>query len=132
MKSARQSQQRMIHVRLPAELHKRLRIRVAEEDPTIQHGVSRLIAADLDRLARSDHRGRFRSEVLGREEKLLEEMNAVREFRSEVADLMPLHSLRPHEEMEKIMKYEIALRRSIARNLDLLQKLQAARAKRNP
>ena len=39
----------MIHIRLPPEVHKRLRIRAAEEDTSIQHWVSGLIEAELRR-----------------------------------------------------------------------------------
>ena len=41
---------RMIHIRLPEELHKRLRVRVAELDTTIQDWVSTLIRKVLDRV----------------------------------------------------------------------------------
>jgi len=39
---------RMIHVRIPEELHKRLRIRTAEKDTTIQDWVAMLIRNELD------------------------------------------------------------------------------------
>jgi predicted HicB family RNase H-like nuclease len=39
---------RMIHVRIPEELHKRLRIRIAEKDTTIQDWVAMLIRNELD------------------------------------------------------------------------------------
>ena len=38
---------RMIHVRLPVELHKKLRMKVAEEDTTIQDWVLQLIEQKL-------------------------------------------------------------------------------------
>ncbi len=38
---------RMIHVRLPEEVHRLLRIRAAEEDTTIQAWVSSLIEKNL-------------------------------------------------------------------------------------
>jgi plasmid stability protein len=41
---------RMIHVRLPEETHKRLRVRVAELDTTIQDWVATLIQKVLDRV----------------------------------------------------------------------------------
>jgi len=44
---------RMIHVRLSESVHKRLRIRVAEEDTTIQHWVADLIEQRLQRAKRS-------------------------------------------------------------------------------
>lgn len=38
---------RMIHVRLPEDIHRELRIRAAEEDTTIQAWVSSLVAKNL-------------------------------------------------------------------------------------
>ena len=51
MKEHRQEKpkMRMIHVRIPEELHKRLRIRAAEKDTTIQDWVAALIRNELDR-----------------------------------------------------------------------------------
>jgi hypothetical protein len=40
---------RMIHVRLPEEVHKRLRIKVAEDDTTIQDWVAAVVAIELER-----------------------------------------------------------------------------------
>lgn len=40
---------RMIHVRLPDDLHKRVRIRAAEADQTIQDWVVRALQAELNR-----------------------------------------------------------------------------------
>jgi len=40
---------RMIHIRLPEEVHKRLRIKVAEEDTTIQDWVAAVVAKALER-----------------------------------------------------------------------------------
>lgn len=40
---------RMVHVRLTEELHKRLRIRAAENDTTIQDWVAIAIKNELDR-----------------------------------------------------------------------------------
>lgn len=40
---------RMIHVRLPVEVHKRLRIRAAEMDETIQDWVLNCIQKELER-----------------------------------------------------------------------------------
>jgi hypothetical protein len=76
------------------------------------------------------HKGRWRAELLRREEQLLEEMKSVVHVREMVADHTPLHSLPPDEEMAKILKYETALQRSIAQNMDLLRKLQEPRLKR--
>jgi hypothetical protein len=41
---------RMIHIRLPEELHKRLRVRVAELDTTIQDWVTKLVSKVLERV----------------------------------------------------------------------------------
>jgi hypothetical protein len=38
---------RMIHIRLPEDLHKQMRIRVAELDTTIQHWVAALVEREL-------------------------------------------------------------------------------------
>ncbi len=40
---------RMVHVRLTEELHKRLRIRAAENDMTLQDWVALVIKKELDR-----------------------------------------------------------------------------------
>ncbi|TRZ53671.1 MAG: toxin-antitoxin system HicB family antitoxin [Dehalococcoidia bacterium] len=40
---------RMIHIRLPENLHKRLRIRAAETDQTIQDWVVEALDAELNR-----------------------------------------------------------------------------------
>ncbi len=47
---------RMIHVRLPEELHRHLRVYVAEQDTTIQEWVSSLIQREIDRLNSMGHR----------------------------------------------------------------------------
>jgi hypothetical protein len=39
---------RMIHVRLPSEVHKRLRIRTAEMDTSIQDWVAALVIKELE------------------------------------------------------------------------------------
>ena len=46
--SGNQSKNRMIHVRLPEELHKKLRIRAAEMDMTIQDWVVDAIKTELE------------------------------------------------------------------------------------
>ena len=46
--SGNQSKNRMIHVRLPEELHKKLRIRAAETDMTIQDWVVDAIKTELE------------------------------------------------------------------------------------
>lgn len=50
MKEHRQekSKTRMIHVRIPEDLHKRIQIRTAEKDTTIQDWVAMLIRNELD------------------------------------------------------------------------------------
>jgi plasmid stability protein len=44
-----QTKNRMIHVRLPEDLHKRLRIRAAETDQTIQDWVVEALDTELNR-----------------------------------------------------------------------------------
>ena len=48
---------RMIHIRLPEELHKQMRIRVAELDTTIQHWVAALVEKELAPSASSSPEG---------------------------------------------------------------------------
>ena len=45
--SVNQPKSRMIHIRLPEELHKKLRIRAAETDMTIQDWAVNAIKAEL-------------------------------------------------------------------------------------
>ena len=47
--NAKRPKERMVHVRLPEEMHKRLRIRAAEEDTTLQDWVAMAIKNELDR-----------------------------------------------------------------------------------
>ena len=44
-----QTNNRMIHIRLPDNLHKRVRIRAAEADQTIQDWVVEVLQAELNR-----------------------------------------------------------------------------------
>ena len=44
-----QTNNRMIHIRLPEDLHKRVRIRAAETDRTIQDWVVEALDAELNR-----------------------------------------------------------------------------------
>ncbi len=44
----KQVKTRMVHVRLPEELHKRFRIRAAESDATLQDWVAMAIRNELD------------------------------------------------------------------------------------
>ncbi|HUX08007.1 MAG TPA: CopG family transcriptional regulator [Acidobacteriota bacterium] len=46
----KKDKKRMIHIRLPEDIHKRLRIRVAELDTTIQDWVEKLITKVLERV----------------------------------------------------------------------------------
>ena len=48
MNNRGRSQTRMLHIRLPAELHKRLRIRAAEDDSTLQDWVTMAIHKELE------------------------------------------------------------------------------------
>ncbi|MCL0058445.1 type II toxin-antitoxin system HicB family antitoxin [Dehalococcoidia bacterium] len=45
----REAKTRMIHVRLPEDMHKKLRIRTAETDVTIQDWVLKVIQRELAR-----------------------------------------------------------------------------------
>ena len=47
---------RMVHVRLTEETHKRLRIRAAETDMTLQDWVAIAIKSELDRQDRKKHK----------------------------------------------------------------------------
>jgi hypothetical protein len=73
------------------------------------------------------HQGRVRSELLQHEEQVLEEMKAVADVRTMIAEHTPLHSMPPDEQVEKIVRYETMLERNIKRNVDMLHKLQASR-----
>ena len=42
------SKTRMVHIRLPEDLHKRLRVRAAEADMTIQDWVTEAVRAKLE------------------------------------------------------------------------------------
>ncbi len=44
----KETKTRMVHVRLPEELHKRLRIQAAERDTTLQDWVAAAIQKELD------------------------------------------------------------------------------------
>ena len=59
MKETRQKKPntRMIHVRIPDDLHKRLRIRAAESDTTMQDWVAIAIRKELDRQAAENKEG---------------------------------------------------------------------------
>ena len=46
-KSTNQREGRMIHIRLPNDLHKRLRIRVAEDETTMQNFIATLLERAL-------------------------------------------------------------------------------------
>jgi predicted HicB family RNase H-like nuclease len=53
----KQTKTRMVHVRLPEELHKRLRIKAAEGDTTLQDWVAEAIEKELDRKDREKGKG---------------------------------------------------------------------------
>ena len=50
--NTKRPKERMVHVRLTEELHKRLRIRAAENDTTLQDWVATAIENELDRQER--------------------------------------------------------------------------------
>lgn len=51
------AEERLIHIRLTSEVHRRLRVRVAEEDTSIQEWVSAFIERELDRLDTQEAEG---------------------------------------------------------------------------
>ncbi len=53
----KQTKTRMVHVRLPEELHKRLRVKAAERDTTLQDWVAAAIEKELDRQEREKGKG---------------------------------------------------------------------------
>lgn len=48
-RNPKQAKERMIHVRLPESMHKKVRIRAAETDQTIQDWVFQAIRRELER-----------------------------------------------------------------------------------
>ena len=48
-RNPKQAKERMIHVRLPEAMHKKVRIRAAEADETIQNWVFEAIRRELER-----------------------------------------------------------------------------------
>jgi predicted HicB family RNase H-like nuclease len=48
-KDSKKAKERMIHVRLPEAMHRKVRVRAAEADETIQDWVARAIKNELDR-----------------------------------------------------------------------------------
>jgi predicted HicB family RNase H-like nuclease len=50
----KKTKQRMIHVRLPEAIHKKVRISAAEADETLQEWVAKAIKNELTRQAKSD------------------------------------------------------------------------------
>ena len=49
IENTNQTKNRMIHIRLPEDLHKRVRIRAAETDRTIQDWVAEALDTELNR-----------------------------------------------------------------------------------
>jgi hypothetical protein len=80
----------------------------------------------------ASHRGRLRSEVVQREQQILEEMREVQAVRKAMKTCGPPRYIPPEQDLAKIVKYETMLERNIKRKMDMLQKLQADRAKRKP
>jgi predicted HicB family RNase H-like nuclease len=54
-KHPKQAKERMIHVRLPEDMHKKVRIRAAETDQTIQEWVFEAIKRKLERKELKKH-----------------------------------------------------------------------------
>ena len=55
--NTKRPKERMVHVRLTEELHKRLRIRAAEKDSTLQDWVAMAIEHELERPDREKDKG---------------------------------------------------------------------------
>jgi predicted HicB family RNase H-like nuclease len=51
--NTKRPKERMVHIRLAEELHRRLRIRAAENDTTLQEWVAEAIRNELDRQEKS-------------------------------------------------------------------------------
>ena len=75
-------------------------------------------------------RGRVRSELRQHEERILGEMKEVLAVRQAMETCGPLRYIPPEADLARIVKYETMLHRNIKRNMDMLHKLQAPRAKR--
>mgnify|MGYP001062832177 CR=1 FL=1 len=54
-KDPKESKERMIHVRLPEIMHKKVRIRAAETDKTIQDWVFEAMKRELERQEAEEH-----------------------------------------------------------------------------
>jgi predicted HicB family RNase H-like nuclease len=55
-RNPKEAKERMIHVRLPEAMHKKVRIRAAEADQTIQDWVFEAIRRELDRQDKKDQK----------------------------------------------------------------------------
>ena len=54
IRNPKEGKERMVHVRLPEAMHKKVRIRAAETDQTIQNWVFEAIRRELDRQDKKD------------------------------------------------------------------------------
>jgi predicted HicB family RNase H-like nuclease len=54
--NSKQAKERMIHVRLPEATHKKVRVRAAETDQTIQDWVFQAIKRELERQEAEEHK----------------------------------------------------------------------------
>ena len=54
-KKQKETKERMIHVRLPEDMHKKVRIRAAETDQTIQNWVFKVIKRELEHEKAEEH-----------------------------------------------------------------------------
>ena len=79
----------------------------------------------------ASYRGRLRSEIVQREQQVLEEMREVQAVRAAMKTCGPLKYIPPEGDLAKIVKYETMLERNIKRKMDMLHKLQAARRRRD-
>lgn len=71
----------------------------------------------------------LRAEILGQEWKVLGEMKQVRKMQAKFDQISRIRSIPCADELERIVKYETALERSILQNLAALQTLQKRRTK---
>ena len=63
--NVKRPKERMVHVRLSEDLHKRLRVKVAEEDTTLQDWVATAVRRELDR---HDQKGKNEEMIKSRNE----------------------------------------------------------------
>lgn len=75
-------------------------------------------------------KGKTRKEILSREEQILVEMREVRNWNKKFDLLSRVRAIPNRHDLEKVIKYETALERSIFRNLATLREIQQNNGKR--